>query len=69
MRAAGGMGNGNGGRKLVLYLLVGDIEKETLTIIVNHISQPSNRTHTSVASLLTCVSFKPSSLPNTHHIA
>ena len=48
---------------------MGDIGKETLTIVVHHIFQPSNRTHTSVTSLLTCTSFQPNSLSNPHHIA
>ena len=45
------------GRELVLGLLRMNSRKETLTIVVNRISQPSNRTHTSVNSLLICVSF------------
>ena len=67
------MGDGNVGyggyRELVLGHLRMNSGKEILTIVVNHISQPSDRTHTSVVSLLTCVSFKPNGLPNPHHIA
>ena len=40
-----------------------DIGKETFTIVVHHISQPSNRTHTSVTLLLACASFQPNGLP------
>ena len=52
----GGLGYG-GYRKLVLGLLRMNSGKETLTIVVHHISQPSNRTHTSVTLLLTCAGF------------
>ena len=46
-----------GYRKLVLGLLRMNSGKETLTIVVHHISQSSNRAHTSETLLPTCAGF------------
>ena len=58
----GGLGYG-GYRKLVLGLLRMNSGKETLTTVVHHISQPSNRTHTPVTLLLTCAGFNVAVAP------